>query len=197
MKRILRVFLAAALLTGAAACNPETYKNINYLQDISGDSPSGAAVSKGIIIQPQDQLSIIVNSPDPKLSFQFNKSIASYMAGSELGASGGQYIAGYSVDNDGDIIFPSLGTLHVAGLNRWELSELITARLKEEGLLEMLGTKIAIGQGHRGQTGPLGVGQCTSGYDCSISGCPAEEDKIYEELKAYILANPRVTEPDM
>ena len=135
MKRILRVFLAAALLTGAVACNPETYKNINYLQDISGDSPSGAAVSKGIIIQPQDQLSIIVNSPDPKLSFQFNKSIASYMAGSELGASGGQYIAGYSVDNDGDIIFPSLGTLHVAGLNRWELSELITARLKEEGLL--------------------------------------------------------------
>ena len=70
-------------------------------------------------------------------------------------------------------------------------------RLKEEGLLEMLGTKIAIGQGHRGQTGPLGVGQCTSGYDCSISGCPAEEDKIYEELKAYIIANPRVTEPDM
>ena len=70
-------------------------------------------------------------------------------------------------------------------------------KLEAEGLLSRLKEKIAIGQGHRGQTGPLGVGQCTSGYDCSISGCPAEEDKIYEELKAYILANPRVTEPDM
>ena len=135
MKRIIRFLLAAALLAGAAACNPETYKHINYLQDIDGDTPSGKVISKGIIIQPQDQLSIIVNSPDPKLSFQFNKSIASYITGSEIGGSGGQYIAGYSVDNNGDILFPSLGLLHVAGLNRWELSDLIADRLKAEGLL--------------------------------------------------------------
>ena len=65
-------------------------------------------------------------------------------------------------------------------------------RLKEEGLLDKLGTKIAIGQGHRGHTGRLGVGQCTINYDCCVEGCPPSENMIYEELKAYILSNPTV-----
>jgi polysaccharide export outer membrane protein len=135
MRKIVRLFVALALLGGVAACNPETYKNINYLQDISGDAPTGKAVNKGIIIQPQDQLSIVVNSADPKLSFQFNKSIASYFAGSEFGGGGGQYISGYVVDNDGYIIFPALGKLYVSGMSRWELQDLIADKLSEKGLL--------------------------------------------------------------
>ena len=34
-------------------------------------------------------------------------------------------------------------------------------RLKEEGILEKLNTKICIGQGYRGKTGTLGIGSCT------------------------------------
>ena len=59
-------------------------------------------------------------------------------------------------------------------------------RLKEEGLLEKLPCKIAIGQGHRGKTGLLGVGACTSGFDYNIPGCPPDEDAIYEGLKAFV-----------
>ena len=44
----------------------------------------------------------------------------------------------------------------------------------------------AIGQGHRGHTGRLGVGQCTINYDCCVEGCPPSEKMIYEELKAYM-----------
>ncbi|MBO6164645.1 MAG: DUF362 domain-containing protein [Lachnospiraceae bacterium] len=62
-------------------------------------------------------------------------------------------------------------------------------RLKEEGLLEKLPCPIAIGQGHRGKSGPLGVGNCTRGYDFSIPGCPPGEEKIYEMLKTYIEDN--------
>lgn len=36
-------------------------------------------------------------------------------------------------------------------------------RLKEEGVLEKLDTKICIGQGYRGKTGTLGIGSCTRG----------------------------------
>ena len=59
-------------------------------------------------------------------------------------------------------------------------------RLKEEGLLEKLDTKVCIGQGYRGKHGRLGVGSCTSGFEYSVKGCPPTEEQIYEYLKEYI-----------
>lgn len=62
-------------------------------------------------------------------------------------------------------------------------------RLQEEGLLEKLQERIAIGQGQQGKTGRLGVGRCAKGFDTCIAGCPPDEERIYEELKAYIQSN--------
>lgn len=59
--------------------------------------------------------------------------------------------------------------------------------LKEEGLFEELGEKISIGQGFRGKTGHLGVGNCTRKFDVHLDGCPPTESQIYEFLKEYIL----------
>lgn len=60
-------------------------------------------------------------------------------------------------------------------------------RLREEGLLDKLQDKIAIGQAHRGKTGRLGIGKCTAGYQTCIMGCPPDRTKIYNDLKEYIL----------
>ena len=138
MKKILRLTFAAAIATAFVSCNPETYKKINYLQDINDDTTMSMTINKGIIIQPQDQLSIIVTSRDPKMSVPFNLSVSNFYTGSELASSGGasQRITGYIVDNAGDINFPSLGTIHVSGLNRWELQELIREKLSDSGLLK-------------------------------------------------------------
>ena len=138
MKKILRSLTFAAVLLGLVSCNPETYKKINYLQDISGDTSMSMKVNRGIIIQPQDQLSIIVTSRDPKMAVPFNLSVSNFYTGSELASSGGssQRITGYVVNNEGNINFPSLGTVHAAGLNRWELQDLIKDRLSDEGLLK-------------------------------------------------------------
>ena len=59
-------------------------------------------------------------------------------------------------------------------------------RLYEEGLFSELEEKICIGQGFRGKTGKLGVGDCTSDFECSIEGCPPSSDRIYEALSSYI-----------
>ena len=59
-------------------------------------------------------------------------------------------------------------------------------QLSKEGLLQKLDTKIAIGQGHEGQTGTLGIGNCTSLFDTCIKGCPPSKEEIYEGLKKYI-----------
>ena len=60
-------------------------------------------------------------------------------------------------------------------------------RLEEEGLLPKLKERISIGQGHQGKGGAIGIGKCTREHDFCIMGCPPHEEKIYEELKAYIL----------
>lgn len=66
-------------------------------------------------------------------------------------------------------------------------------QLREEGLLEellaVLPDKICIGQGYRGQTGKIGVGNCTKDFDFHIKGCPPVESQIYEGLKRYLTMN--------
>ena len=59
--------------------------------------------------------------------------------------------------------------------------------LKSEGLFEKLKEKICIGQGYRGKTGKLGVGNCTVKFEFCVKGCPPTEQEIYERLKEYIL----------
>ncbi len=59
-------------------------------------------------------------------------------------------------------------------------------RLRQEGLLQRLKEKIAIGQGYRGKNGPLGIGNCTRGFDCYLKGCPPTENEIYDFLKRYL-----------
>lgn len=62
-------------------------------------------------------------------------------------------------------------------------------RLKEEGLLDRLEPKIGIGQGMQGKPGKLGIGRCTKDFDYCIMGCPPDEEKVYRELKQYILGH--------
>lgn len=138
MKNVFKCILLSVAVVAAASCNPNTWKNINYLQDVEGNSAVEMAVNKGIIIQPQDQLSILVSSRNNSVAAQFNKVSAMTYVGSEMsnGVGGGQgRVTGYVVDNEGNIDFPQLGRLHVAGLNRWQLQDMITERLVQDGLL--------------------------------------------------------------
>ena len=66
-------------------------------------------------------------------------------------------------------------------------------RLRKEGLLDLLvrkldGAKIGIGQGYRGRTGLLGVGNCTAGFRNCIRGCPPKEEEIFDALKRFLEA---------
>ena len=120
--------LLALLVASAASCS--TYKKINYIQDAQLDTALTMIANQGILIQPMDMISIVVSSRDPELARIYNLPVVTYQAGSESSVSNfSQRLIGYSVDNDGNIQFPELGTIHVAGLNRWQLAELIREKL--------------------------------------------------------------------
>ena len=56
-------------------------------------------------------------------------------------------------------------------------------RLDEENGTRYLKEKICIGQGFKGQSGCLGVGLCTRGFDKTVIGCPPKAIDIYDFLK--------------
>jgi polysaccharide export outer membrane protein len=136
--RLVRLIILSLVIASLSSCASKTYKNINYLQDVTSDTTWMMTTNEGIVIQPKDQLSIVVSSKDPELAASFNLPVASYQAGSEITStnSGYQKLLGYVVDNDGDIDFPILGTLHVAGLNRWQVSQMIKEELEDRELLK-------------------------------------------------------------
>ena len=117
------------------SCGP--VKDIAYFQNKVVNEPEAIDKHAGIVIQPKDMLSIVVSSRNPELVAMFNLPVVSYQAGSEIVATGGynQRLMGYVVDNDGYIDVPVLGPIKVAGLTRWELSNLIKDKLLDEGLL--------------------------------------------------------------
>ena len=111
-------------------------KDIAYFQNKLIDHPEKIDKHAGIVIQPKDMLSIVVSSRNPELVTMFNLPVVSYQAGSEtVSGAGMQRLLGYVVDNAGCIDFPVLGILNVAGMTRWDLSEMIKSRLVQDGLL--------------------------------------------------------------
>ena len=116
-----------------ASCN--SGKKIVYMQDALDQRTEEVTVYKGIVVQPKDELSIVVAGADPILVYPFNLPLHSYQAGSSSATSYMQRLLGYHVDMEGYIDFPFLGKIKVSGLTREQVSELIKQKLVQGGLL--------------------------------------------------------------
>ena len=108
-----------------SACN--STKEVVYLQDVVPLKQQDIERKYEVFIHEDDLLSIMVNSKDPELALPFNMPLVTYQIGSE--SAGQQRVLGYLVDTNGDIDFPILGKIHVAGLSRLELRDLIKKKL--------------------------------------------------------------------
>ena len=110
-------------------------KKIIYLQDVVPLKQQDIEQKYEVIIHSDDLLAIMVNSRDPELALPFNMPMVTFQLGS-INNSGQQRVLGYLVDTDGNIDFPILGTIHVEGLTRMQLTELIKNRLIEGDLIK-------------------------------------------------------------
>lgn len=127
---ILRVLAAAALLGSCAT------PKVAYFQDVEPGTPEQVLNRLDIRVRPEDKISIIVNSKDPLLMELFNLPTVSRQIGSNSSGSSSQGVSGYTVDKSGNIDFPVLGAVHVAGMTREEIASYIKEELVEKNLVK-------------------------------------------------------------
>lgn len=108
-----------------------TTKNFSYFQDLDTYLQKEVALSDSVQevrIKPDDQLAIVVTSVNPQAVAPFNLPTATSMSPSNLTQSS---LPSYLVDSEGEINFPTLGKIRVAGLSLEEAVGLLQTRLED------------------------------------------------------------------
>lgn len=117
-------------------------KEVVYFQDLRpGESEIKLPEMQAITVQPEDKISIIVNSRDPQLTDLFNLPFVSRQLGQSsntntYSSGSSQGVSGYTVDANGEIDFPVLGKIKVVGKKREEIAQYIKSELLRENLIK-------------------------------------------------------------
>lgn len=107
-----------------SSCTP---KDISYFQDRQpGTSEQAYINSLPFKVRPGDRINIQVKSRNKELTEQFNKDGAL-----SSNVSSNNSLSGYVVDDNGEIDFPVLGKIKIAGKDRQEITEYITKELRD------------------------------------------------------------------
>ncbi|HVY76295.1 MAG TPA: polysaccharide biosynthesis/export family protein [Puia sp.] len=123
----------ALLLILFASCSSS--KNVNYFPETPDVTLKDKAIPGEPIIQVNDLLSIVVSSLNQDASAPFNAPNESTTPTSIGANSANTVTIGYLVNQAGDIQFPQLGTVHAAGLTKFQLSDFLTQKLTGKKLL--------------------------------------------------------------
>lgn len=131
MKKCL-LYVVMAFAVAMSSCS--SYKtSLPYFEDIR-DSISGEFIQGdyGIKIIPDDELLITVTSMVPEATAMYNLTLANPAMRDEIVRITQPQQQTYIVDANGDIQFPVLGKLHVAGLSTQELTKELEARISKD-----------------------------------------------------------------
>ncbi len=131
MNLLIRISIAVAALWALTACH--TTNHLSYLQTL-GESREGTlpASDYSIKIAPADELQIVVTSTVPMATVEYNlpSTNATYSSSTNISAASPSQQS-YTVDAQGDIMFPVLGKIHVAGETTSQLRDKLTALIGE------------------------------------------------------------------
>lgn len=134
MKANITIYYFSLLLSSLTLfCSCSTAKHdLTYFQDLAqqqnGTLPTVAYTNT---IEPENSLVIIVKSEVPEASAEFNLPYINPAAPGTTETSAQPQQQSYDVDNKGNIDFPKLGTIHVAGMTTYELKDYLTKRISE------------------------------------------------------------------
>lgn len=127
------LFCFAAIVLYASSCTTQRATTQNYLEKVNDTIGRTIVNIEPPVVQKGDLLSIKIfskaNGLDPRPDAAYNLQ--------EAGAAGGGNAAagGFMVDQNGNIEYPQLGTLHLEGLSREQVAGLIKSKIEEDTLL--------------------------------------------------------------
>jgi polysaccharide export outer membrane protein len=134
MKQPIYILLLIVLLTG---CN--AYEKVAYMQQagMGNDSlPHGEMPVPDPVIKVGDVLMITVNATNPESALPFNlplvpagETARSYGVGNGSYLSYGLGMQNFLVDIEGNIVYPVIGKLQVAGMTKTKLAEKIKSEI--------------------------------------------------------------------
>jgi len=127
MKNIFTIILALILLSSCA-----TKKDVDYFQGMDASNNLVGLDSYSPTFHIDDRLVIVVNALDPEAARPFNLvNVATATSTDRLAATGRETLQSYIVDPDGNVDFPVLGKIKLAGLNRQQANDLIEEKLQD------------------------------------------------------------------
>lgn len=127
MRKLFLTSLLGVILAFLAGCT--TPADMVYFQDIDSLKTVQLASEQKIVFQPEDKLTIFVKTRDSEISQLFTLTSGN---NSLTNASTGR---AYTIDSKGEIDFPELGRIRVAGKTREEVAEYIEKELENRRLV--------------------------------------------------------------
>ena len=125
-----RKLLQLSIFFALVSCSPS--RNITYLSDLKGIEYSEEIKNRtDPKIQPDDVLSITVNSLNPESNLLFNSGVLQTLGTASNTPTTSRANDGYLVDQKGAINFPGLGRVGIAGLSKEQATEKMTAEIKK------------------------------------------------------------------
>ena len=119
-----------AIIFFVSSCSTQKAITTNYLENAKDTSGRNAVNLQPPVVQKGDLLSIKVfskaNGLDPKADAPYNLPETNTAASSNITSTG------FMVDQSGNIEYPQIGTLHVEGLTREQVADLIKNKLQDQ-----------------------------------------------------------------
>ncbi|MDH7913967.1 polysaccharide biosynthesis/export family protein [Winogradskyella sp. SYSU M77433] len=123
--------LLISLISIALATSCASRKNIVYFQDELLKDGLETSTPEQLIYKTDDLLTINVSAFVQETVAPFNLTVASSNALNTTNVQGNIQLQTYLIDYEGNIEFPVLGKIKVAGLTRTELTKYLTDRISE------------------------------------------------------------------
>lgn len=125
--------IALMIMVLLASCN-SSKTSLSYFENIS-DQTDGIIASSGdysVKIIPDDELFITVSSMVPEATSGYNIPLSNPATRGNLEINSQASQQTYIVDKKGNIKFPILGTIHVAGMTTMDIAQYLTDRISED-----------------------------------------------------------------
>ena len=127
-KNVLSFSIFALMILMLASC--ASSKKVAYFQNAVDGVVERSEGLYDAKIMPKDILTITVSTTNPEAATPFNLTISNTLNATGQMYSGSGVLQTYLVDNNGEIEYPVVGNIKVAGLTKNECQELVKSKIK-------------------------------------------------------------------